>query len=115
MKLLAALRKRHALKRYARELPPRLSHDYGGHEFFTRAQIEVAVGKLKLDPAFIAYGYAMFLPEETFNESLAQMPPSSSYEQARSEIRRYAPPTVRCDDHFYESECGGMGLGDGGP
>jgi hypothetical protein len=110
MNPLTAFWKRRALKRYAQELPRRLSRDFGAREFFTPAQIKATVDRLKLDAALIAYGYAMFLPEEMFNELLRQMPDAISYEQARAAVRRFIPSSTSSGGGFYES---GEGLGDG--
>ena len=115
MNLLLALRKRRALKRYAKGLPHCLSRDYGPHEFFTRAQIDVAVAKLKLDREFIVYGYAMFLPADVFSGLVSGLPKPLSYVQARDEFRSYVRSHPSLQNDFYKSNNGGLGLSDGGP
>jgi hypothetical protein len=105
MKIFAALRKRRGIRRYARELPRRLAHDYGTRKSFSPAQIDVAVHKLKLDATLIVYAYAMFLSREDFVTILAGSPTSLSYEDARAEFFRYAFHGTSSSD-FHESELG---------
>jgi translation elongation factor P/translation initiation factor 5A len=60
MKLLTGLRRRRALKKYARLLPKQLSKDYGQYQYFTSAQI-------------------FLLPKETFDQLPSQTPMSPNY------------------------------------
>jgi hypothetical protein len=105
MKILAALRKRRGLRRYARELPRCLVHDYGARKSFTPAQIEVAVRKLKLDATLIVYAYAMLLSREDFNTIPSGSPTSPTYEDARAEFIQYATHGTSSSE-FHESELG---------
>jgi len=107
MKFFAALRRKRALRKYARELPERLRAGYGASEYYTPAQIRAATDKLRIDPELIIYGYAAFLTEEAFAELSPAMPPSPSYEGARAEFLRLAPPAPVSPGTFYES---GIGL-----
>ena len=68
MGLLQWLRLRSAAKRYARSLGPALLRDYGTSEFYNPQQIRATVRRLGLPAAFIDLGYAVFLPEATFDE-----------------------------------------------
>ena len=88
---LLTLRKRRAAKRYARKLPKRLKHGWGFSEYYTPGQIKASVKKLKLNPTFIAIGYAAFLPRETYASLGAEMPVQMSYEEARALFDRYFP------------------------
>jgi hypothetical protein len=116
MALFADLKRRRAIKQYARELPRRLYDDYGASKFFTPGQIATAAKKLKLAPEFMVYGYAMFLSEDAFD---ALQPGGSmplSYQDARAEFAQYAPSKVYDHENFYESGQGfpGAGAPDGG-
>ena len=55
-----------AAKKYARLLGPKLIRDYGSSTYYTPAQIQAAVGKLKLPAGFLCLGQAAFLPEDGF-------------------------------------------------
>ena len=110
MSLFSSLRKKRALKRYARELPRQLRSDYGAGEFFTPAQIKAATSKLKVDQELIVYGYAGFLSEETFGMLPPQTPDLLTYEEVRSEFLRLIPSRASSSSNFYES---GIGLRDG--
>jgi hypothetical protein len=102
------LRKR-ALKRYARELPPRLLHDYGAEDYFTVAQIRTAVAALKLKPELISYAYAVFLSKDLFAALSSEMPVSCTYEEACAEFLQYVPPRTFPEDGYYESGTGYSG------
>jgi hypothetical protein len=116
MKLLAALATQRALKRYARELPARLAHDYGASEFYTVAQIRTAAAALKLDSDRLTYGYAMFLPEEAFDALDPHVRGPLSYAQARAELARHFHSAPTDDGGFHESGIGlqaGVNVGGG--
>ena len=110
MKIFAALRKRREFRRYARELPRRLFHDYGSRQSFTPAQIEVAVCTLKLDVTLIVHAYAMFLSRDSFDSIVDGLPASLPYEDARAEFLRYVPRGTLSSD-FHESGIGGSAAG----
>ena len=83
-------RKRRAAKRYAGKLGARLVRSFGASETYTPGQIDRGVRELKLDARYIAFGYAVFLDEETFNDLAPALPVTLRYEEARSIVRRYA-------------------------
>lgn len=112
MQLFAALLRKRALKKYVRNLPTRLRADYGANQYYTPAQIKIATRKLKIDPDLIVYGYAAFLPAETFAELSPPMPASVSYEEARTEFLRFIPPDPVSAGSFYESGIGLQTTGD---
>ena len=99
MSLFGAFRRRRAVRKYARRLPRQLYRDYGASQFFTPGQIRAAVARLKIDPAFIVYGYAMFLPEAAFNELRPQMQSQLSYQRARAELLRHVPSKLSGSDN----------------
>jgi hypothetical protein len=51
MAVFADLKRKRAIKQYARELPRRLYGDYGASTYFTPGQIATATRKLKLGSA----------------------------------------------------------------
>ena len=85
------LRLRHAAKTYARRLPRFLAEGWGGSETYTPGQIEVAARELKLDPAYIAIGYARFLPENEFDALRDRMAVQVAYAEARDLFVRFTP------------------------
>lgn len=91
MSFLQRFRLRRAAKAYALRLPETLRKGYGGKKHYTPAQIRSAVTKARLDPRFIALGYAAFMTEEAFNAAAGEMPVRMSYAEARAILRRYAP------------------------
>ncbi|HEY1612927.1 MAG TPA: DUF6559 family protein [Rhizomicrobium sp.] len=102
--MFAAYRKRRALKRYAQELPPRLQRDYGGREYFTRAQIDVAVRKLRLDPKLVVYAYALFLARDEYQALHGATLPA--YSDARAELLQYVTARAASAHNFNESGLG---------
>jgi len=114
MTILAGFRRKRAIKRYAQELPRQLYSDYGVSTFFTPRQIATVSKKLKLDPDFIIYRYAMFLAKEVFEELTATMPNPPSYEEARAAFVRYDPAATAENPNFYESGLGLFTPEDGG-
>ncbi len=116
MGLFANWKRSQALKRYARELPRRLSHDYGASTFFTRGQIATAITKLKLNPNFSAYAYAMFLSDDDYNAGLSSDPALPAYDKARTEFARNLLSTPSSQASFtdaLEATDGGGGAGHG--
>jgi hypothetical protein len=111
MGIFSSWKRKQALKQYARELPRRLSQDYGASTFFTRGQVATAITKLKLNPNFSVYAYAMFLSEDEYNAGHQGTPASLSYLDARVEFARYLPPPPAGSSSFYES---GIGMTGGG-
>jgi len=87
MDLFGAWAKRRALRKYAGLLPGRLARDYGAAEFYTPGQIRSAVGRLRLDAAYLAYANAMFLPEAAFEGTGS----AGSYADLRGEFLRHVP------------------------
>jgi hypothetical protein len=120
MQFFHAYARRRAVRRYARELPRRLSTDYGGGEFFTPPQIRAAAATLGLDPALIGYGYAMFTPEAEFYALDPSLRGALSYRDARAELARYIARSPSATGDFQESGIGlvagwqGDGSGQGG-
>lgn len=105
-----------AAKRYARELPGRLVRSYGASERYTLAQIRAAVSNLNLDPRFIAFAYAAFVPEEDFISLGAEMPVPIAYNKARILLARYRPHglTSASGEPFDGMPGGVQGSGGGG-
>ncbi len=116
MAIFADLKRKREIKKYASELPRRLYGDYGASTFFTPGQIATAVRKLKLDPAFIVYGYAMFLSEEAFASLQLPTPNQLSYGDARATFVKYTPVKPSATANFYDfgGTSGASGFGDGG-
>ncbi len=106
MPLFAHLKRKRAIRQYARELPRRLNSDYGASAFFTPGQIATAARKLKLDPEFLVYGYTMFLPKESFEDLRKTIQNPLSYEEVRANFVRYNPAVTAENSNFYESVSG---------
>ena len=100
MNWLKTFRKHRAAKQYARKLPNQLVAGWGHSQYYTGGQINSAVQKLNLDADFITIGYAVFLPEDQFNELVAEMPISLSYEDARTIFNRYRRRTLTSASGF---------------
>lgn len=114
MAIFAGLKRKREIKRYMQELPRRLHSDYGASTFFTPGQIATAAKKLKLDPEFMVYGYAMFLPKEIFEDLKNTIQNPLSYEEARADFVRYDPTATSASANFYESGIGFTAGGDSG-
>ena len=65
-RMLERLVLRSAAKLYARRLGPQLIRDYGFSEHYTPAQIRASIERAKLPDFHIDFGYAAFLPEDSF-------------------------------------------------
>ncbi len=88
---LENLRRRGAAKRYAQLLPRRLAEAYGRSKIYTKGQITTAVTFLKLDAGYIAYAYAMFLPEEAYQEATRELTFAPDRNVAIAEFDRFRP------------------------
>ena len=99
-----------AAKQYARRLGPHLQHAYGASEHYSAAQIRTGVGKLGLDPNFIAFGYAAFLPEAEYEAAARTAPLHFMYAEARELFDRFRPTRLAGSASFYES---GIGMANG--
>jgi uncharacterized membrane protein YgcG len=76
---------------YASRLPRVLVREWGRGDFYTPGQIETAVKKAALNPEFIVFGYAAFLPRESFDALHVQSPIALDYDTARNLVRRNRP------------------------
>jgi hypothetical protein len=114
MNLFASFWRKRALKRYACELPGHMAKAYGARKFYTPAQIKVSIEKLKLDPAYVAHGYAACLSKETFDCLPTELRGSLPYQELRAEYLRYVPAGSFGSDDFHESGAGIQGGSDGG-
>jgi len=79
----------HQIKQFARRLPKQLLRDYGGGEFYTPAQVEIAVTKSGLNPKLIIYAYAMWLQKSVFESRPVHLRSDLTYEDARSAVLKY--------------------------
>jgi len=76
-------------KRYARELGPWLVKSYGRSSDYTEGQVRRGVRELRLDPRYIAFGYAAFMKEEAFEALRDRMPVKFPYQEARARFARF--------------------------
>ena len=83
--------KHRAARQYAHRLPRALAEGWGGSKFYTRLQIETAVGSIRLDPRYIVLAYAAYLPEDQFEEAMASAPLWLPYPIARELFRSWLP------------------------
>jgi len=79
-------RARSAARQYAERLPQHLSRAYGASETYTAPQIARAVEALRLPRKYVAFAYAAYLPEASFNRLRAGLPLPMSYQQARADF-----------------------------
>jgi len=116
MNLLGNARRQRAIAAYARTLPTRLVRDYGASTTYTPGQIARAIANLKLDPAYAAYAYATFLPEDAYRALQPAMPATPTYTEARAAFVARVPSASLSKANFSESGAGfnGAGLIDGG-
>jgi hypothetical protein len=83
-----------AAKRYARELGPQLARAYGPSDHYSAPQIRAAIGKLGLNPKYLALGYAGFLLEDAFAELAVDMPLHIPYREVRALFDRFRPAAL---------------------
>jgi len=102
---------RRAVKPYAGRLGPYLQRAYGAAEHYSAGQIRTGVGRLRLNPRFIVFGYAAFLPEDQYVSAALNAPIRLSYAHARELFERFRPPKSVGGSNYYES---GLGMADGG-
>jgi hypothetical protein len=67
---------------------------YGPSEHYSALQIRAAIGKLGLNPKYLALGYAGFLREDAFAELAIDMPLHIPYRKARALFDRFRPPAL---------------------
>ena len=92
MSFFQRFRLRRAAKAYALRLPDALRTGYGPKTHYRPGQIRAAVTKARLDPRFIALGYAAFMTEEAFNEVAGELPVAMSYAEARAALLALLKP-----------------------
>ncbi len=112
MNMFRAFARRRSLRRYALDLPRRLTLDHGGTGPFTLAQIDSAIGKLGLDRRLAPYAHAMFLAPESFDALYRGARGQPVYADMRAEMAEYAAHTPSAGSGFYES---GLGQPDASP
>lgn len=60
--------KKSAIRKYKRKLGAELSNRYGGAASYTKAQVDVTVNDLRLNPRYIHYAYIMYCDYQAFDE-----------------------------------------------
>jgi hypothetical protein len=83
-----------AAKQYARKLGSQLARAYGPSEHYSAPQIRAAIGRLGLNPKYLALGYASFVREDVFAELAVDMPLQIPYREARALFDRFLPPAL---------------------
>ena len=91
MRLFSSWRRRRAAKRYAQRLGPCLLKHFGNSPAYTRGRVERCVAELRLDPRYIALGFACFLEEADFDALATSLPIRIGYDEARGLVARYRP------------------------
>jgi len=116
--LLSRWQMRRAAKQYARRLGPHLRRAYGAAERYSAPQIGAGVAKLGLNPRYIVFGFAAFLPEDQYVSAALSAPIPLPYKHARELFERFQPPRSFGASNYYESGLGMVGgpdpSGDGG-
>lgn len=91
MGILSDWRRRRAAKAYAERLGPWLARSFGAAAAYTPAQIRRAIEVLRLDPTYVAFGYAAFLPRLEYDRLTARLAGRMSYGEARALLLRHGP------------------------
>jgi hypothetical protein len=91
MGFLSDWRQRRAARAYAAKLGRWLAESFGAAAAYTPAQIRRAIEVLHLDPQYVAFGYAAFLPRKDYDPLASRLPVRLSYGQARALLLRYGP------------------------
>jgi Family of unknown function (DUF6559) len=110
-------RKRRAIKKIARKLPPYLRRSYGKSKQYSPGQVRTAMDQTGCNVTCIYFGYAMFCSVGDFNQVHADMGEQCDYEAMHQEV---ADICFSGDTNFgtsdltsYSSDSGG-GLFDSG-
>jgi hypothetical protein len=86
MAILVKLRKRWAIRGYARKLPRMLRQDYGFSRSYTPLQINRTIERNRLNVEHASYAVAMFSDEESFARYQPGVDAPREYEAMRTEI-----------------------------
>jgi hypothetical protein len=87
-----ALRKRRAIRGYARRLPRLLARDYGASKTYTPQQVRKTIARSGMNTDYSCYGVAMFSGREDFNQFHQSIGETCDYDAMRGEI---------ADSHFH--------------
>ncbi len=80
------LKRRRAIKKYAKKLGPILKRDYGKSIHYTPGQIRAATTKAKLSHNHICYAYAMYMDKTNFEHLHQELNKDCDYNGMRTEI-----------------------------
>lgn len=100
-----------AAKAYALRLPPRLAQDYGGEGPYTVGQIDTAVRALALNPAYVAFGYAIFLDRAAYEDIKPSLVNPVDLVTARALYDHYKPWAPAPSDEFVPAPLRFYGIG----
>ena len=64
-------KKKRALRRYFRVLPPLLKKSYGRHRRYTKEQVDAAIRRGRLDDGFAHFAYAVYCPRGLSPEDMS--------------------------------------------
>ena len=85
-KWFSNLKRRRAIKRYAKKLGPVLKKRYGKSKHYTSGQIRTAVTKRRLSHNHICYAYAMYMDKPSFTKLHEELGKECDYDSMRNEI-----------------------------
>lgn len=115
MGLLERFRRKRAIKAYIKKLPRLLDRDYGGDGRYTHRQVQRAVERHNLPPAYTPYAVAMFSSREEFEEFQEETGDSSDYQTLRGEIAdRHFEGETSFEAGAIEAEAAQLGGFEGG-
>jgi|GEM_PF-1778405 len=80
------LKRRRAIKKYAKKLGPTLKKNYGRSKYYSPGQIKTAATKAKLSISHIDVGYAMYLEKNKFETLHQELGKQCNYDDIRTEI-----------------------------
>lgn len=82
------IKKRKALKSYARQLPLFLKKRYGKHKRYSEEEIRTSIQLGGFENSFIEYAYAMFMSRTDFRRLEYKNKDIGDYETLRKEIAK---------------------------
>ena len=86
MKFLETVRRRRAIRSYARKLPGLLRRDYGIASFYTPAQINKTIERSGLNNRYSRHAISMFADRAGFNRYHETIGEPGDYDETRSEV-----------------------------
>ncbi len=81
--------KRRAIKKYGKQLLPRLQQRYGEQTFYNASQVRATVYQCNFNPKYLPLGYLLFLDSCSLNKVAATEFPELCMKEYKQEIKDY--------------------------